>query len=421
MRRLLQPLIMAILVSVSTFSVHAEFYYRGIWYTEISEHEVVTRPGDYNNNYRGNDVKGDVVIPEVVNNTFSNKSYRVVGIGKNSFYNCSEMTSISIPNTVTEICELAFAGCGISEIEIPDGVSEIGVKAFGDCHSLSKVNIPQTLTEIGEWVFSDCTSLKSIYIPETVTSIGAHAFYASGIEDIVIPNSVTEIGNEALARCQELTSVKLPDEITKISRSMFSKCTKLENIELPDKITVICEYAFSYCESLTEICIPNSVNRIEPDAFICSALEKVDIPASVTYIGEGAFYLCRFSSIVIPGDVSYIGRNAFNSEYLRDVTYLTSNPLDADYNYFSSDTTQYGTLIYLDGYLDVYQSRCPWYYFRNLKFVSGVNSLECVCGGSLPDVYSLDGICIMTNATKADIGTLSPGIYIIGDKKVYIK
>lgn len=427
MYRFLLTLFLMGYVALFRAEAYQEVYYQGVWYSVISSAsstysgKVITREGDYNNLYKGNDVSGDIVIPEYIRD-WNNYVYRVEGIGSNSFSSCSEMTSISLPNSITYIGDVAFAGCGISEINIPESVTKIYEGAFQDCKNLSKVNIPQQLTSIPDHLFDGCSGLRNITIPETVTSIGISAFSRTGLESIVIPNSVNKIAGSAFSDCPNLLNVKLPNTISYIASELFCRCSTLQNIEIPSSVEIIGKNAFYDCVSLSEVKIPNTVWYIKGGAFYsCRALEHVDIPESVTTIAGGAFQFSGLRSIVIPSNINLIGDNAFYNDNLMNVTYLTNDPITSNSVnvYFSSTTFKKGTLHYLDGYKEVYLSRRPWYYFNNFDVVSSVENIEFEDSGEkLPDVYNLNGTCLIHDASESDIATLPHGIYIIGGRKV---
>ena len=130
-------------------------------------------------------------------------------ISKYFFYNCSELTSITIPSSVTSIGECAFYNCyRLTSITIPSGVTSIGGSAFFGCSGLTSITIPSGVTSIGGSTFSCCSGLTSITIPSGVTSIGGYAFSCcSGLTSITIPSGVTSIGRCAFSGCSGLTSI----------------------------------------------------------------------------------------------------------------------------------------------------------------------------------------------------------------------
>ena len=150
---------------------------------------------DYSNEYAGN-----VVIPESV--TYNGTTYPVTNIWSSAFYECTDLTSITIPNSVTSIGVSAFYGCsGLTSITIPNSVTSIAGSAFAES-GLTSIAIPNSVSSIEGYAFQNCRGLTSITIPNSVTSIGEGAFSGcSGLTSITIPNSVTSIGSYAFYNC----------------------------------------------------------------------------------------------------------------------------------------------------------------------------------------------------------------------------
>ena len=240
----------------------------------------------------------------------------VSSIGISAFYGCSSLTSVSIPDSVTSIKDSAFYGCSsLTSVSIPDSVTSIGDHAFQSCSSLTSVSIPDSVSSIGDHAFFECTSLTSVSIPDSVTSIKDSAFQnCSSLTSVSIPDSVTSIKDSAFENCSSLTSVSIPDSVTSIGYSAFQNCSSLTSITIPDSVTSIEIHAFQNCSSLTSVSIPDSVSSIESFAFsYCSSLTSVSIPDSVTSIGYYAFYGCSsLTSVSIPDSVSFIGEQAFS-------------------------------------------------------------------------------------------------------------
>ena len=168
----------------------------------------------------------------------------VIGICGYAFRNCSQLISVTMPDSVS-IGDDAFSGCSmLSSVEIPDGVMNIGRGAFDDCSSLVSVMIPDSVTSIEPLLFNGCSCLTNVVIPDSLTSIGASAFYGcSGLTNVTIPESVTSIGDSAFRNCSGLTNITVfATNLTECGAyalpSVLPECDGSGNVLRDDRLSV---------------------------------------------------------------------------------------------------------------------------------------------------------------------------------------
>ena len=216
--------------------------------TELSVSYPIKNTTEYSNKYSGN-----VVIPESV--AYNGATYPVTSIGGGAFYECSGLTSVTIPNSVTSIGENAFRSCSrLTSVTIPNSVTSIGGNAFFLCSGLTSVTIPNSVTSIGGDAFWGCSGLTSIVVEsgnskydsrENCNAIieTASNTLIAGCMNSFIPNSVTSIGNYAFYNCSGLTSVTIPNSVTRIGSYVFSDFSGLTSVTIPNSVTSIGKYS----------------------------------------------------------------------------------------------------------------------------------------------------------------------------------
>lgn len=213
----------------------------------------------------------------------------ITEIGSNAFYNCTSLKSVTIqdnkPSCVKKIGRQAFMFCSeLTDIPILDSVTEIDSEAFHHCEELDTVTIPEGVTSVADGMFSYCYSLHTVTLPDSVTAIEERAFTGTALTQIHIPANVAQIGTDAFSECFALSAITSDSEsYPAIDNVLYEKAANGDYalIRYPSRRA---DPAFK---------IPNGVARIEAHAFAgCEQLERIAIPSSVTKISEYAFSNC---------------------------------------------------------------------------------------------------------------------------------
>ena len=309
------------------------------------------------------------------------------GVATKQYYEYSSYSTYYIPSSLKSVTVTggklsygAFYNCtNLSNVTIGSGVTSIGYYAFYDCSRLMSVTIGSGVTSIGYWTFCGCSRLMSVTIGSGVTSIGDWTFCGcSRLTSVTIPNNVTSIGYRAFDDCSGLTSVTIGNSVTRIDYSAFSGCSSLETITIPfvgSKAGVTSsdtyQYPFGYIfgedsytggvatnqeyygsntssTTSTTYYIPSSLKSVTVTGgnilygafYNCSSLTNITIPDTMTSIGGAAFYGCSgLTSVTIPDSVTSIGWYAFSG--CSSLETMTIPFVGAKAGVTSSDTYQY--------------------------------------------------------------------------------
>ena len=270
--------------------------------------------------------------------------------------------NLVIPNSVTEIGYLAFAGCtGFKgNLTIPNSVTTIGNSAFQECSGFTgKLTISSSVTTIGNMAFYGCSEFTGdLTIPNSVTTIGNYAFAnCKGFTgDLTIPNSVTTIGNSAFVDCKGFTGdLAISNSVTNIGDRAFFNCSGFTgNLTIPNSVTTIGNSAFYNCYGFTgNLTIPNSVTTIGSSAFrYCTGLTgDVSLSKSLEVVGSLSFEYCNKIKTInfqsLPEGISkYLGAQKITVS-LSDDSYI-SNQASRFVNaisYTRTMTGNWGTLV----------------------------------------------------------------------------
>lgn len=259
--------------------------------------------------------KGVVTVAPVV--SYQNISFKVTSMTENTFRGAKELTEVTLPEGITEIPQYSFDECeALVKVVLPSTVSSLGMYSFSNCTSLVSMQLPEGLKTIGDRAFFYSEALESINLPASLTELGASAFsYCTGLKSIDLPQTIEKIGSNAFQNCRSLTEVKIPASLTEIPQSMFSSCAGLTSVTIPSTVTAIGSSAFQSCSSLTEITLPAALTELGSSTFQgCSSLTEVAIPAGVTTLPMSLFYNCSsLRKVTMNPDAVFGGTQVFRS------------------------------------------------------------------------------------------------------------
>ncbi len=332
-------------------------------------------------------------------------------IADEAFLLCIDLTSVTIPNSVTYIGSDAFSWTGLTEIAIPNSVTEIGEGAFygTDWYDNQADGIL--------YLDNCCLGYKGdrptgeLTLKKGTRLIADEAFfYCYDLTSVTIPNSVSSIGDLAFSACYGLTSVTIPNSVTSISKMMFSYCISLTSVTIPNSVTEIGEGAFYYCTGLTSVTIPNSVTSISKMMFsYCISLTSVTIPNSVTSIEHGAFYYCTgLTNVTIPNSVSSIGDLAFSAcSGLTSVKSLNTIPPMCGWKSFYN---AYDAILFIpEGSKAAYNTAYEWKNFTNIQEFAGIDNIEADSNAVEIARYDINGRLLSVPTKGVNIVKYSDG------------
>lgn len=233
----------------------------------------------------------------------------VTRIGRFAFRQCTGLKKLTLPDSVSILEEEAFSNSCFETVELPKNLTAITKKLFSEEKkltsekTLTSIVIPDSVTEIGEAAFGSCNRLEHIVLPKNLTRIGAHAFACCcELKELELPDNVTEIGEAAFVFCP-MQKIKLPTKISCLAKRVFEH-TNLTELEIPANISTIELSAFSGNYKLKRIKVDSEKITIRKYAFdSCSELELLEFSDNVkeVIIEKDAFIYCpKLHVVIIP-------------------------------------------------------------------------------------------------------------------------
>ena len=455
----------------------------GVYYVLNNEEKTaeVVRPSGFR-------YQGDIVVPDTVKQ--DGTSYAVTSLGEGAFMQ-SKLTSVQLPKqTLRVIGPYAFLECsGLTEIDVPETVTTIGESAF-EAYHLKRISIPASVTEMGDNAVGACPELESVTlvegnthfgifdgvlmdkaqtrlicypaklagkaytVPTTVTSIDKEAFrYVANLTSVTIPASVTKLVYGMFYKASSLTEINIdpanttycsadgvvysadkdtlliypagkttkfytPDfPVTTIGSSAFSYASHLLTIAIPEGVATIRQSAFYSCTSLREVSFPESITTIELAAFgQCESLESIVLPPNITEVTTTLFFQCKsLRSVTIPASVTNIGLTPFvKCPSLTEITCLATTPPTLHMMAFLQLAQADITLYVPEEAVESYKATPVWKDF-NVQAIAGAGVKEVREVTEVKDNsrYTLDG-------RRLDGKPAQRGVYIHGGRKVVI-
>lgn len=340
---------LSLIISFNIITKAYDCQVEGLYYNIVS---LAERQCELTHNEIGT-YSGDIIIPSSIK--YEDIEFSVVSIGSETFMNCYELSTLSIPSSVTYIAEAAFNNCyGLKKLILQDTTTPIFLTYNTATNSSYKEGegtfVKSSLQEIyigrpidyaekancGYSPFYKLKSLKRVVFSENVTTFGTRCFYGcNDLSDIIFSNSIEtisnfsfsgctalkelnfneglkSIGSEAFRDCTSLISINLPSTLVSLNSS-FRNCTALESIEIPESTLDIGNYTFCGCSSLQYIKLPVNLSIIPQSLFQdCLSLEDIDLPSKINSLEDYSFMGCSsLKGINIPDPVTNIGSNCF--------------------------------------------------------------------------------------------------------------
>ena len=278
------------------------------------------------------------------------------------YINVTGSTTVTINDGTTSIFRSAFYKSDVTSVTIPSSVTSIGERAFQDCYNLSTIKragssstwsvwLFDTVNEIGDYVFSGCSSITSVYLPSSLVAISDDLFWnCTSLTNVFIPNSLERIGSSAVSGCSNLATLSIPSGVTSIGSAAFCGCVKLTTINIPQGVTAIGQMTFEGCKGLTSVKLHEGITSIGIRAFSgCTSLTEITIPGTLrtmeTWDNCWAFSSCTgLKKITINKGAALLGANTFQGcSNVETVVCWNEEPISVNGSFtsFASNATLY--------------------------------------------------------------------------------
>jgi len=282
----------------------------------------------------------DITIPSEI------EGLPVTSIGYGAFMNCTTLTSVTIPESVTCVYGWAFEDCtNLKAINLPDSLEHIGSGILsGTAFFDNAENWEDNLLYIGKYLLDAKYDIKGdVIVKEGTALIASYTFFLSDITSVKLPDSLLFINESAFSDCEKLTEITLPSKLKVISGNAFDSCISLTEVTVPASVKTVGYNAFANCTNLESLTLPEGIEQI-PSDFVsnCTNLKSFTIPSTVKEIEFNAFEHSGLETINIPAGVEFIYSEAFS--FCESLTSITVDSKNA--NYYTIDGALYEKSLY---------------------------------------------------------------------------
>ena len=394
------------------------------------------------------------------------RNVEYIGTELSPFKNLETLTTLTIGNKTTSINNYLFYGCrNIEMMSVPSSVTYIGDYSFYDCSEAKLLTISRSVETIGNYAFYGCRSLTTLNIPSSVVTIGVYAFRScSGLTSILIGDGVKTIGNYAFLDCSKASNITIGNSVQTIGENAFYTCVSWTNIVIPNSVVNIGANAFGLCQGAKEITIGMGVKFIGERAFAdCDFITKVSSLASVPPTAYDNTFTTYDATLYVPQNSLNSYRTStcwknFNTIVndlpieipVTDITVTPSEPAelkvgetlrltatlspenasDKTVTWESSDyrvaSVNYQGLVTAVAPGTAVITASDAYGHSASVIITVIANDQDGVATIYDDVrnlsiFTLNGLLIKKDATKEDLDTLEPGIYIINGRKIVVK